>query len=239
MKRKIWSAQELISFEDDQYIVINKPPHLSTLEDRNDPQHVLGIFRAIYPEIQVCHRLDKETSGALLLAKTDLAYKEAALLFQERQVEKVYHALVKGHFPDEVIQVDMPLRTTGSGRVRIDQRLGKEAITLFRPKEYIGKYTLVEAKPLTGRTHQIRVHLAYLEFPICGDEYYGGEPIFLSQLKKNYKPKADQEERPLFSRVALHAHSLSLNPIKNTSITQYCEYYSDLSMIIRKIRKFN
>jgi len=147
----------------------------------------------------------------------------------------VYHALVKGKFVDDTIQVDMPLRVAGSGRVKVDTRKGKEATTLFRPKEYIGGYTLVEAKPVSGRRHQIRVHLAYLNFPICGDSFYGGEPVFLSSIKKNYKLAEGKTENPLFSRVALHAHSLKLESL---NIDVSCEYPKDIDMIINKIKKF-
>ncbi|MBU2914078.1 RNA pseudouridine synthase [Reichenbachiella agariperforans] len=229
---------DLIVYEDDHYLVINKPASISTLEDRNDDYNVLSLFREHYPEITVCHRLDKETSGALLLAKNEAAYRAAAMKFESRDVEKVYHALVEGRFMDETIQVDIPLKIAGSGRVKTDPRQGKEALTRFRPKAYLGNYTLVEAKPVSGRRHQIRVHLAYLGFPICGDTYYGGKPVFLSAIKKKYKLAEGKEERPLFDRVALHAFSLEINPFDGQAIEVSCDYPKDLSMIISKIEKF-
>ncbi|SMD33008.1 23S rRNA pseudouridine955/2504/2580 synthase [Reichenbachiella faecimaris] len=239
MKKNVWKAEDMVVYDDDDYTIINKPPHLSTLEDRNDSANVLSLFRALDNNYQVCHRLDKETSGALLLAKNDQAYKVAALQFQEREVEKVYHALVKGRFMNEVIQVDVPLRTSGSGRVICDKRSGKEAVTLLRPKQFFKDYTLVEAKPVTGRTHQIRVHLAYLNFPICGDDLYGGEPIFLSSIKKGFKSKREHEERPLFSRVGLHAHSIKLTNVNKNIISHSCNYPKDMKVIIEKLNKFN
>jgi len=239
MKKNAWNAKDMIVYDDDDYTIINKPTRLSTLEDRNDSSNVLSLFRDLNSEYQVCHRLDKETSGALLLAKNDEAYKVAALQFQERQVEKVYHALVKGKFMNEVIQVDVPLRTSGSGRVICDKRAGKEAVTIFRPKHFFKDYTLVEAKPITGRTHQIRVHLAYLNFPICGDKLYGGKPIFLSSFKKNFKTKLFAEERPLFSRTALHSYSVKLTSVNKNIISCNCDYPKDIGMIMEKLNKFN
>ncbi|MEP2025894.1 MAG: RNA pseudouridine synthase [Reichenbachiella sp.] len=239
MKKNVWNAEDLVVYDDDNYTIINKPAHLSTLEDRNDSANVLKLFRAIDDNYQVCHRLDKETSGALLLAKNEEAFKVAALQFQERKVEKVYHALVKGRFMNEVIQVDVPLRTSGSGRVLCDKRSGKEAVTLLRPKHFFKDYTLVEAKPITGRTHQIRVHLAYLNFPICGDELYGGEPIFLSSIKKGFKSKPNQEERPLFNRVGLHSRSIKLTNVNKNIISCNCDYPKDMDIILEKLSKFN
>lgn len=239
MKKNVWDAGSMIVYDDDDYTIINKPPHLSTLEDRNDNANVLSLFRALNENYQVCHRLDKETSGALLLAKNEEAYKIAAMQFQEREVEKVYHALVKGRFMNEVIQVDVPLRTSGSGRVLCDKRAGKEAVTLFRPKQFFRDYTLVEAKPVTGRTHQIRVHLAYLNFPICGDVLYGGEPIFLSSIKRGFKHKQNAEEKPLFGRVGLHSYSLKLTNVNKNLILKTCDFPKDMNVIMEKLTKFN
>lgn len=236
--KKLEDPQAWIQYEDDDYLVINKPAFIATLDDRNDPENVLSTFREMYLEMYVCHRLDKETSGALLLAKNADAYRHASLQFENREVEKVYHALVNGQFMDDVIKVDMPLKVTGSGKVRVDSRQGKEAETLFRTKETYGRYTLLEAKPISGRRHQIRVHLAYINFPICGDAQYGGDPIYLSDFKKYYRPSNDRNERPLFDRVALHAHSINFATSSGKQTKVICEYPKDIDMILKKIKKF-
>ncbi|MEO9806624.1 MAG: pseudouridine synthase [Reichenbachiella sp.] len=239
MKKNAWNAREMIVYDDDNYTIINKPASLSTLEDRNDSTNVLSLFRELNASYKVCHRLDKETSGALILSKNDEAFRSAAMQFQERTVEKVYHALVKGRFMNEVIKVDVPLRTSGSGKAVNDRRNGKEATTLFRPKQFFKDYTLVEAKPLTGRMHQIRAHLAYLEFPIAGDVLYGGVPIYLSAVKKDFKWKKDVDERPLFNRVGLHAQAIKLTNVNKNFISISCDYPKDMSLILKKLNKFN
>ncbi|MFY0625873.1 MAG: RNA pseudouridine synthase [Reichenbachiella sp.] len=237
MKNKI-HYQDLIVFENDNYLVINKPAFVSTLEDRNDDFNILSIFRAHYETIFVCHRLDKETTGALLLAKSEDAFRHAAMQFESREVDKVYHALVYGHFEEDTLEVDVPLKVGGSGTVRIDKRKGKEATTIFRLGKTISNYSLVEAKPISGRRHQIRVHLAYLNFPICGDTQYGGKPIFLSDFKKKYRPSKEKEERPLFNRVALHARSLKFLDLDRKVVEITCDYPKDIQMIMNKLEKF-
>jgi len=233
------NIKSLIVFEDHDYVAINKPSFISTLEDRNDDHNILSLFKEEFNEGYVCHRLDKETSGTLLLAKNEDAYRYAALQFENRSVQKVYHALVAGRFTDEVIKVDLPLKIGGSGKVRVDNRQGKEAETLFRTFRQFNHFTVVEAKPITGRRHQIRVHLSYIEYPIVGDEQYGGTPIFLSNVKKNYKPSRDREERPLFNRVALHAYSLEFETMSGEKVKVESDYPKDIEMILGKLEKYD
>ncbi|WP_109830977.1 RluA family pseudouridine synthase [Reichenbachiella versicolor] len=231
--------KSLVVYEDDSFVAINKPPFVSTLEDRNDPYNILSLYKEQFGDGFVCHRLDKETSGTLLIAKTEEAYRHAALQFEDRSVQKVYHALVAGRFMDDVIKVDLPLKIGGSGKVRVDNRQGKEAETLFRTYQEFGHYTIVEAKPVTGRRHQIRVHLAYIEYPIVGDGQYGGEPVFLSSFKKKYKPSREREERPLFDRVALHAYSLEFKDLNGNTVKIESDYPKDIQMIIGKLEKYD
>ena len=231
--------ESLIIYQDDDFIAINKPAFLSTLEDRQDKNNVLVMCRDHFGSVSVCHRLDKETSGTLLLARHEDALRHASLQFEQRSVEKIYHAIVAGRFSDDVIKVELPLKVGGSGKVRVDNRNGKEAVTLFRTFKQYNHFTIVEAKPVSGRRHQIRVHLSYIEYPIVGDEQYGGSPIYLSSFKKNYKPSTEQDERPLFDRVALHAYSLRFTNMHQELIEAKSDYPKDLQMIMGKLEKYD
>jgi len=239
MKNKKTALEEITVFENDDFIIINKPPFISTLEDRNDADNILSVAKKKHLDAIVCHRLDKQTSGALLIAKNMSAYQHAAAQFEERKVAKVYHAIVEGRFIEDTIKVELPLSTSGSGKVRIDKRKGKPSETIFRPKQFFNHYTLVACKPITGRTHQIRVHLAHLGFPICGDTLYGGQPVFLSKFKKNYRLGKEKEEHPLFQRVALHAFSIKIAHLDGTEIFAECPYPKDIQMLVGKLDKFD
>ncbi|HAC24364.1 MAG TPA: hypothetical protein DCE81_05565, partial [Cytophagales bacterium] len=202
-----------IIFEDSDWLIINKPPFVSTLEDRQDVDNVLRLSRAYEPMAQACHRLDKETSGILVLARNPQAYRHLSLQFEHREVTKIYHAVVQGSHAFQQKEVDAPLEVQRDHTVRI-ARAGKPALTYFSSLTVYRSYTLVECRPVTGRTHQIRVHLASLGAPIVGDILYGGKPFFLSALKGTYHLKRGAEEQPLMHRVALHAMSLNFKDLK-------------------------
>jgi len=139
--------------------------------------------------IRPVHRIDKETSGVVLFAKTEEAFRALSLQFQERTLTKIYHALVVGR-PGWVEQdCDAPLLVDGDRRHRtIVHREGKPSHTYLKVLETFRDFALVEAQPKTGRTHQIRAHLSYLGHPIVGDALYrGGEGLFLSAFKRGYK----------------------------------------------------
>ena len=135
------------------------------------------------------HRIDKETSGIVLFAKTEEAFRGLSLQFQERTLTKIYHALVVGR-PGWVEQdCDVPLLVDGDRRHRtIVHREGKPSRTFLKVLETFREFALVEAQPKTGRTHQIRAHLSYMGHPIVGDALYrGGEGLYLSAFKRGYK----------------------------------------------------
>src|SRR5688572_29927163 len=120
-----------ILFEDTDFVVVNKPPFISTLEDRHEKVNLLALARSYEQAAQVCHRLDKETSGILVIAKNPEAYRHMSLQFENRQVGKVYHAVVDGNhkFNDQL--VDAPILKLNDGTVRISKREGKSAQTYF------------------------------------------------------------------------------------------------------------
>jgi len=184
-------------WSDDQILVVNKPAGLPTLVDGYHPEapNLAAILRRSYDPLWVVHRLDKETSGVIVFARSAAAHRALNLQFEHRETEKIYHALVHG-LPDwETRQVLLPLRPDGDRRHRtvIDPEGGKSAQTDLCVLERYPDCALIQAIPRTGRTHQIRAHLAALGHPIVGDKLYGGKEI------------------PPSRRIALHAFSLKIS----------------------------
>jgi len=228
---------DIILFEDDDYIVVNKPSLLATLDDRAENVNILLLAKGYWGDAQVCHRLDKETSGALLIAKNPEAYRNASMQFENREVTKIYHAVVDGIHDFSDVVVNQSLQVTGKGHVKSSFRNGKEAITTFNTIMAYRKHTLVECRPLTGRMHQIRVHLASLKASIINDEMYGGQKLFLSSLKKKYKLKKWTEEHPLINRFALHAFKLEFKSLKGDSIQVEAKYPKDFRVLVDQLKK--
>jgi len=166
-----------VLYADDAVLVINKPVGLLAIPDGYDPQkqHVRALLEPDWGRLWVVHRLDKETSGAMLLARTPEAHKALNRAFEQREVTKVYHALVRGNPEWQTKEVSWPLRPNVGRRKRtvVDPRRGREARTSFRVLERFGSHALVEAIPHTDRRHQIRAHLYALGYPILGDPLYG------------------------------------------------------------------
>lgn len=227
--------EDLILFENDDYAVVNKPPFLSTLEDRNESVNLLRIAREYIGDAQVCHRLDKDTSGALAIAKNPEAYRNLSIQFEKRQVTKVYHAVADGihQFSDTI--VDQPILKQDDGIAKISKRDGKPAVTHFTSLKPFRDHTLIECRPITGRMHQIRVHLAYLGAPITGDILYAGKPFFLSQVKRKFNLKKETEELPLMKRMALHAYSLTFTDLSGQEISVEAPYPKDMAVLVKQM----
>jgi 23S rRNA pseudouridine955/2504/2580 synthase len=232
--------KENIVFENDNYVVINKPPFVASLDERTPDKSVsiLRLAREMFDDIQLCHRLDKETSGALVMAKNPEAYRNLAMQFEHREVEKEYHAVVNGVHDFDSISVFLPIAPVKDGTaVRIDKQKGKIAETVFFTLKSYPRHTLVKCIPITGRMHQIRVHLQCLKAPIVCDPTYGGEDIYLSQLKKKFNLKNNTEELPLIKRVALHAHSIRFLDLDGQLIDVTAPYARDFDVLVKQLNK--
>ena len=233
--------ESLIVFENDDYILINKPPRVSSLDERTPDksgQSILRLAKAYHADAQLGHRLDKETSGILAIAKNPEAYRHLAMQFEHREVAKRYHAVVNGLHDFDGISVYLPISPVKDGTaVRIDREKGKVAETIFNTLKAYKRHTLVECMPVTGRMHQIRVHLMCLKAPIVNDPTYGGEPILLSQIKRKFNLKQDTEEQPLIQRVALHAHSLTFALLNGDSMTFEAPYPKDFDTVVKQLKK--
>ncbi|HLW20158.1 MAG TPA: pseudouridine synthase [Cyclobacteriaceae bacterium] len=228
---------DLILFENEDYIVVNKPPYLSTLDDRHEAQNILYLAKLYTPDAQVCHRLDKETSGCLIIAKHPAAYRNAAIQFEDRKINKIYHAVVDGIHEYKQTLVERGIIATTKGIARVNNLKGKPATTYFTTLKTYFAHSLIECKPITGRLHQIRVHLAYLKSPICGDELYGGRPLYLSTLKKRFNLKKDTEESPIMQRVSLHSYSIGFKGMNEEHIEVVAPYPKDFAVLIKQLEK--
>lgn len=224
-----------ILFQDDDYILINKPPFISTLEDRHERVNILAVTKEVVPNAQVCHRLDKDTSGVLAIAKNPEAYRHMAIQFEKRQVNKVYHAVVDGIHDFKETLVDEPILKQNDGTVKISRRDGKPAQTWFTSMKSYRLHTLVECKPVTGRMHQIRIHLASKGASITGDEMYGGKPFLLSAVKRKFNLKKNTEEASFMKRMALHAFSLEFDDLKGNRQKVEAPYPKDFQALVRQL----
>lgn len=228
---------DLIVYEGDHYIVINKPPYVASLADRNAPVNIQQLAKAYNENLSVCHRLDKDTSGCLLIAKNADAYRHASIQFEKRTIRKVYHAVANGLHEFREHVVDAPILALPNGMAKVDRREGKAAQTVFTTLEAYRNHSLIECRPVTGRMHQIRVHLAMEKAPLVHDELYRGASLFLSQIKRNFKLKRDTDELPLIKRFALHAMSLRFDNMEELIVVE-APYPKDFAVLVKQLRKY-
>lgn len=161
-----------VIYEDENVLVVNKPAGLlSEAKGEYCPEKTLADYGF------VVHRLDRDTSGVMILAKNEEVQKFLKKQFQDRKVHKTYYAVVPGEFKLNEARIDLPLiRNLKRPTTFLVDPNGKPSETFYKVEKYNGKYSLVKLRPTTGRTHQLRVHLEYLGHPIVGDIVYGGEP---------------------------------------------------------------
>lgn len=227
--------KSLILFENEDFLVANKPPFIASLEDRNSNVNLQMLAKQYNEELSACHRLDKETSGCLLFAKTADAYRHASIQFEKRTVDKVYHAFVNGLQDFKDLKVELPILSLNKGSVVIDFN-GKPATTVFNTIEVYKKHSLVECRPETGRMHQIRIHLSKKGAPIINDPLYQGEALYLSQIKKRYNIGKYEEEQPLIKRFALHAYSLGFDLMNGERVSVEAPYPKDLKVLHKQLQ---
>lgn len=236
IKKLTW--QDILLHQDEDFSIVNKPAGLSTLDDRANELSILSLARKENADYSPCHRLDKETSGVLIIANHSEPYKYMAQKLEAREVKKVYHAVANGIHSFQDFEAGEPLYSSGN-KTRVD-RDGKPSLTLIQTLEVFKKHTLVKCFPVTGRMHQIRVHLAFHNAPIVSDTIYGGRQAFLSELKRNFNQRKFEEENPMIRRLALHAFSITFEHPKTGNLVEIeAPYPKDFDVLVKQLRKFS
>ena len=242
MKASRWN----IIHEDEQIIVIDKPADWSSVPDRFDEskQNIYSSLTQYREKIFMVHRLDRETSGVMVLAKTEDAHKSLSQQFENRQVNKCYHAFIESSPLEDEFEVDAAIAYSSSSSSNVFiSKTGKESLTKFKLIQKWKDFSLLECKPETGRMHQIRIHLQHAGFPLLVDSSYGNRREFkISEIKqkKKFHLKKNTVERPLLSRHTLHAYSLEFkHPGSKEMVSYQAEYPKDLRALRNQLTKWN
>jgi RluA family pseudouridine synthase len=238
-----------ILFEDDALIAFDKPSGLLIAPDRWDKTRA-NLMDMVHAKmghgVANVHRIDADTSGLVLCAKTKPALDFLSGQFQSKTVRKTYYALTAGLPAADEYTVDFVLKEDEAhpGRMCVVKKHGKASVTEFTVRERFPQsagrpgFAWLECRPLTGRTHQIRVHLAASGTPILNDPFYGNETrLLLSGLKRGYKGR--EEEKPLVARLALHAAALTFtHPLTREPMALAAPLPNDLEVALKYLRKF-
>ena len=234
-EKKLLKQIEIIH-EDEFLVVVSKPSGLLSIQDRykEEVPHLKAFLQEKYGDIYTVHRLDRDTSGIMIFARDAQTHKFLSKQFAAREVKKIYWAFVNGKpmFDEGIIDIPIINDMKNSGMM-IPHPEGKEAETKFRLVESYGNISLLEFFPVTGRTHQIRVHSKHLGCPLLVDELYAQEEAFyLSSIKRNYRVGKFENEKPLISRLTLHAKNIEFTH-PNGDLTKF---ESDLPKDLRALR---
>ena len=232
-----------IIYKDADLMAINKPSGWLTIPDRHDAElySVKSWFEAKGEKIFIVHRIDRDTSGLLLLARNAEAHKYYNTLFEQRTLKKTYYGGVVGSVAEDQGVYDQPIEPhpTLLGKMRVGRK-GKPAITHYTVEERFRGFTWVKFQIETGRTHQIRVHLYNAGHSLVCDPLYGTpDPILLSSFKRKFNmSKKEEEERPLLSRLALHAYSVDLVDRQGAAHAFVAPLPRDLDATLKQLRKW-
>ncbi len=213
-----------VIWRDESLLVVNKPPGLLTLPDGYEPTapHLKSVLSPDHDPLWIVHRLDRDTSGVIVLACSAQAHRHLNTQFQERSVSKIYHALVAGEPDWDRKIIELALKVDGDRRHRtvVDIQNGKESVTRLKVLERFDRFSLMEAVPESGRRHQIRAHLHAEGLLIVGDALYG-----------------TRSELQMLARSALHARSIELtHPISEDKLSFEALYPKDFESVLNRLR---
>lgn len=229
-------------FENEALIAFLKPSGLLSIPDRFSPDKpcLQNIAEQKFGKLFTVHRLDRDTSGLILFAKNENSHRYLSGLFQNRNIQKYYQALIHGVPHPEQGDIQQPIseHSVKKGRMIVNKN-GKPAHTAYKVLNSWNSFSLVELQLFTGRTHQIRVHLQFLGHPVLCDPLYGNESqLMLSSIKKHYKlSKLALEERPILSRLALHASCLVFDDEKGNPLEIRAALPKDMAATIKQLDK--
>jgi RluA family pseudouridine synthase len=252
-----------VVYEDENVITVNKASGISVGGDRWDESrerldklvstvtHYSKQPSTDEQKLYTVHRIDRETSGLVVFAKEEAAHRRLSLAFEGRDVKKRYIAVVHGRPSWQETACDLPLVLNGNKQhlTIVDKFRGKKSLTSFRYICSAGSYSVLEAAPETGRTHQIRVHAAALGLPVVCDSLYGTDkPVLLSSIKKSWRGDL-LEEKPLLARLGLHSVELSLptavlsysftanSGVYKDTLTFSAPFPRDMAAVIKQMKK--
>ncbi len=211
-------AQIEIIHRDNDIVVVNKPSGVSVTKDRSGSAELLDILNnqlgpQISSRLRLVHRLDKHTSGVMILAKNAETQSVFSSYFEKKLIKKTYLAIVTGVATGRQGTINTRLMRSrkNPALMCITRKKGKEAVSDWKLLADFGTIALLAVSPLTGRTHQIRLHLPSIGLPLAIDPLYGSSrPLFLSDFKTNYRLARGRTEKPLIDRLTLHAYQIEL-----------------------------
>ena len=245
-----------IIWSDDRYVAIAKPAGLATIPGRGEDTSAFEQLAELSglphkgetdPRLRVVHRIDKDTSGLVVFAKDKEAQRHLSHQFQNNLVEKQYLALVAGAPGEECGEIDAPIGVHPATKKKMTvTKHGRPARTVWQVESrYRGGLALLRVFPKTGKTHQIRVHLQSVGLPLAIDTLYNpsrrrGDPVglFLSDIKRDYRPTRGEEERPLIERLTLHAERLRFENVDGSPVELVAPLPKDFRAAINMLAKY-
>jgi RluA family pseudouridine synthase len=243
-ERPVATAEPVVLFENANLLVLDKPPGQPTIPDRQGRTGIHGSLEELRPgaDLRIVHRLDRDTSGCLLLAKGLDSARHLDLQFRGGAVHKEYLALVHGNVDRETFTVELALgpdpRRPGKVIAGDASKKGfRTARTDVALERSFAGFSLLRLRPRTGRGHQLRVHLASSGHPIAADTDYGGEELLLSRIKR-YKKRVGTTERPILTRMFLHAARVQLTDLDGTAVVVESPLPPDLQIVLDKLERF-
>jgi len=238
-----------VLYEDEQVIAVNKPPDMVVHPSRGHGSGTLANALLYHCKCRlsdaggplrpgVVHRLDRDTSGVILAAKTNPAHAELSRQFKERRVHKEYLAVVRGRMEHDSGEISLPVGRDPRMRERMRVALfaGRPAISRYFVEERFERFTVLRVEPLTGRTHQIRVHLSAERHPVVADALYGGGAALRPSELRGRPPQPD--EPPLIERQALHAAAITFtHPTSGEEIRLRAPLPGDILSLLEALRR--